>query len=159
MIIAGTGHRPQFCPCGFDENHPWIDSLKDRIRKNLIDKSAHVVISGCAIGLDTWLAECALELKIHLRMYVPFKGQGSNWPEKARKKYQYLLDNAALVYQVSENYSKDVFFKRDRAMIDDCNEVFALLDPNKKSGGTYYTVQYAQSLNKPITNLWKNHEI
>jgi uncharacterized phage-like protein YoqJ len=154
MIIAGTGHRPQFCPCGFDENHPWIESLKERIKLNLIDKKAHVVVSGCAIGFDTWLAEVALELNIHLRMYVPFKGQSSNWPEAARKKYRYLLDNAAIVYQVSEHYSKDAFLKRDRAMVDDCDEVFALLDPNKTSGGTYYTVKYAKQHNKIVTNLW-----
>lgn len=154
MIIAGTGHRPQFCPCGFDENHPWIDLLKGRIRENLVSKYATTVIYGSAIGFDTWLAEVALELSIPIHAYVPFKGQGSNWPDKARKKYQDLLDRADLVKYTSMDYSKDAFFKRDRAMVDDCDEVFSLLDPNKTSGGTYYTVQYAKEKNKIVTNLW-----
>jgi uncharacterized phage-like protein YoqJ len=82
------------------------------------------------------------------------RGQGGNWPEAARKKYHYLLDHATNVKYISEEYSNDAFLKRDRAMIDDCDEVFALLDPNRTSGGTYYTVKYAKQQNKMVTNLW-----
>lgn len=154
MIIAGTGHRPQFCPCGFDENHPWLQSVKQKIRELLVAKQTDQVIYGAAIGFDTWLAEVSIDLGIDTYAYVPFKGQGSNWPEAARKKYQYLLDNAAIVKYISEDYSKDAFLKRDRVMVDDCDEVFALLDPAKTSGGTYYTVKYAKQHNKIVTNLW-----
>ena len=154
MIIAGTGHRPQFCPCGFDENHIWLTRLKYKLAFKLGVKNPTAIVSGMAIGYDTWLAEMAIDLGIPLHAYVPFMGQGSNWPEAARKKYQYLLDNATNVRYISEDYSKDAFLKRDRAMIDDCDEVFSLLDPTKTSGGTYYTVKYAKQNNKVVTNLW-----
>jgi len=153
MIIAGTGHRPQFCPCGFNENHSWCQDLKSRIVMELVAKECTEVISGAALGFDTWLAECALELGIKTHLYIPFKSQGEKWPTQSRKRYEKLKERCEYIY-TSDGYTKEAFFTRDRAMIDGCDEVFSLLDPNKTSGGTYYTVQYAKEKNKPITNLW-----
>lgn len=43
MIIAGTGHRQQFCPCGFKENHPWLLDLKFSLIVELVAKEVTVV--------------------------------------------------------------------------------------------------------------------
>ena len=155
MIIAGTGHRPQFCPCGFSENSSWLDSIMTEVGTQMMLDGASTIISGAALGWDTWLAKRALQLGVPLHMYVPFRGQGSNWPTKSRKTYETLLEKAAAVKYISEEYSKDVFLKRDRAMVDDCEKVYALLNPEKKKGGTFYTVKYAQKNNKPVTNFWR----
>lgn len=154
MIIAGTGHRPQFCPCGFNENHPWLLTLKSKISESLGELGPSIVISGMAIGYDTWLAESALALNIPLHAYVPFQGQGLKWPTESYKKYQSILDKASKVLYTSESYAKDVFFIRDKAMVDACTNVLALWNPEKKSGGTYYTLQYAETRHRNIRNLW-----
>ena len=156
MIIAGTGHRPQFCPCGFVDPHPWIDSLKNNMSDKLKLFNVKIIISGGAIGLDTWIAELALHLEIPLHMYVPFKTQGSNWPAAARKRYDSILERATVIRYVSEDYSKGAFLKRDRAMVDAADHIFSLLNPLANSGGTYYTVEYAKEKNKPVTNFWTN---
>ena len=44
-------------PCLYDESHDWVRSLKDTLRLNLLQDNPDLVISGMAIGWDTWLAE------------------------------------------------------------------------------------------------------
>lgn len=113
------------------------------------------VITGGAIGMDTWLAEETLNLGIPLHLYIPFKGQMANWPEVQQKRYNEILGAATEVKYISETYSKYAFLKRDQAMVDDCNMVMALLNPEAKSGGTYYTVNYAKTKSREIFNFWR----
>lgn len=158
MIIAGTGHRPKYLPCKYNDKHPWLLLLKEKLRIELTKLSPEAVISGMAIGWDTWLAQCALELNVPVWAYVPFPEQGSTWPTKSKKEYQNIIDKSAIVLYTSDSYNKECFFTRDRKMMEDCDHVFSLLDPNIKSGGTYYTVQYAKKLKLPITNFWSDNE-
>jgi uncharacterized phage-like protein YoqJ len=154
VIIAGTGHRPIYCPCGYDENHPWLLQKKKQLRESLFIYEPSLVITGMAIGWDTWLAQEALFLDIPIACYVPFPGQQNKWPEESRRKYDHILSRAKIVKNISDSYSKNAFFKRDDAMVDDCTQVFALWNQEIQSGGTYHTVQYALSKDKPITNFW-----
>lgn len=154
MIVAGTGHRPKFCPCKYDHGHPWLRTLKLNLAKALRDLDVKTVISGMAIGWDTWLAQAALDLEIPVHAYVPFPEQGKTWPTDSRKEYERILNLSDLVIYISNSYSDEAFLKRDRAMVDDCDQVFSLLNPEANSGGTFYTVKYAEKNNKPITNFW-----
>lgn len=155
MIIAGTGHRPKFLPCKYNENHMWFVNLKANLFTTLVELQPTKVISGMAIGWDTWLAEASLELNIAVSAYVPFKGQGSKWPEFAQKRYKGILEAASEVKYLSEKYTPQAFFIRDEAMIDDCDQVLALWNPEIQSGGTFHTVQYALQHNKPLINMWR----
>ena len=154
MIICGTGHRPQFCPCGFENIHPWLESLKNNLKACLNELEPHAVICGGAIGFDTWLAECALDLNLPLHLYIPFRDQGAKWPKSSQVKYKQIMSRATNVYFVHEEYCKSCFFDRDKAMVDNADMVFSLLNPKAQSGGTFYTVKYAESKNKPIKNFW-----
>jgi uncharacterized phage-like protein YoqJ len=154
VIIAGTGHRPVHCPCGYDENHPWLLQKKNQLRDFLIKFEPSLVITGMAIGWDTWLAQEALFLDIPIACYVPFPGQQNKWPEESRRKYDHILSRAKIVNNISDSYSKSVFFKRDEAMVNSADEICALLNPEIKSGGTFYTVNYALKQNKKCWNLW-----
>lgn len=156
MIFCGTGHRPQFCPCKFDNNHPWLIALKTDLTKYLSLYEPDHVICGGAIGMDTWLAEVTLDLGIPLHLYIPFEGQSKNWPYSSRKKYEEIMADAEAVKYISSTYSKEAFLKRDRAMVDDADAVLALLNPKADSGGTYYTVKYAEQKQKKIANFWKD---
>lgn len=155
MKIAGTGHRPKFCPCLYDEDHEWLLDLRGRTSSFLKEQSPEFVITGMAIGWDTWLAQEALKLDIPIKAYVPFRGQGNAWPPAAKKEYQRLLDLSLEVKYISENYHSGAFHQRDRAMVDDCDLVVALLNPKADKGGTYYTVQYAKGKEKEVINFWK----
>ena len=156
MIIAGTGHRPKYCPCKYDEDHEWFQQLKSRLMTafSQYDSVIEHVISGMAIGWDTWIAEIALECDLPVHAYVPFRGQGSKWPPSSQKRYRDILDKADHVLYVSEEYSHDAFLKRDRAMVDAATNVFSLLNPVVEKGGTFYTVNYAKSNKVPVTNFW-----
>lgn len=154
MIIAGTGHRPRFCPCKYNEKHEWLIDLRQKLSKSLIEFSPESVIFGAALGWDTWLAQEALKVGIPIHAYVPFEGQGSNWPTSSKKIYEDLLNKSESVLFISKEYSNEAFLKRDKAMVDDADHIFSLLNPEADSGGTYYTVQYVKTKNKPITNFW-----
>lgn len=155
MIVCGTGHRPRFCPCKYKENHPWLLELREKISLQLsTENNIKAIISGMAIGWDTWLAQEALKLKIPVWAYVPFKSQGSQWPTSSKKEYERILSLSEKVLYISEEYSNEAFLKRDRAMVDNSDHVYSLLNPESTSGGTFYTVQYAKGKNKPITNFW-----
>ncbi len=156
MIIAGTGHRPKFCPCKYKENHPWLHKLKEDLATAYQNDRVTTVVSGMAIGFDTWIAQVALVMNIPVYAYVPFKGQGSQWPSDSRKEYERILAASAKVIYLSEEYSDAAFLKRDRAMVDDADHVYALLNPESTGGGTFYTVQYATKQGKPITHFWRD---
>ena len=156
MIICGTGHRPKFCPCKYKEDHPWLNKLKEDLAIAYKEDGVTTVISGMAIGFDTWIAQVALSLDIPVHAYVPFKGQGSQWPTSSRKEYERILSLSEKVVYISDTYSNEAFLKRDRAMVDAADEVYALLNPESTSGGTFYTVKYAKDNNKPITHFWRD---
>ena len=157
MIIAGTGHRPKYCPCKYQDPHPWLDDLRRRLKHSLWAIKPEAVITGMAIGWDTWLAQEALILSIPVHAYVPFKDQGSNWPVAPRKEYERILGESAIIKYISEDYYPNVFFERDRAMVADCDEMFSLLNPEATRGGAFYTVDYAKKQNKKITNFWSTY--
>lgn len=155
-IIAATGHRPQFCPCLFNEKHEWLLNLKRELKQKLLAISPKYVIVGGAIGWDTWVAEVALDCKLPIHLYIPFEGQGARWHASSKRKYDEIRKRADREIILSPSYSRECFHVRDRAMVDDCDIVFSLLNPEVKKGGTYYTVNYAKKHKKPVTNFWRN---
>jgi uncharacterized phage-like protein YoqJ len=142
MIYAGTGHRPQFLPCKFDEEHHWLQRCITYLDIWLCDNIDEIeyIITGGAIGWDTWLAERCINLNIPFDVYVPFKEQGKNWPHAAQARYEEMLSHAKQIIFIQEKYSKAAFLVRDQRMVDDAETILALWQPSHKSGGTYHTV-------------------
>lgn len=163
MIIAATGHRPKYCPCKYNEKHPWLKDLKNRLYADLDvgynSGQIDYLITGMAIGFDTWIAEVALELGIPIHAYVPFPNQDSTWFSSSKEKYKEILGKAENVVIVSKEYHPKVFFERDKAMVDKADMIMALLNPLAEEGGTFYTVKYAQSKKLKIENYWRDYEL
>lgn len=155
MIIAGTGHRPKYCPCKYKDPHPWLTELRASIH-NAFSSDITAVISGMAIGWDTWLAQEALNAGIPVHAYVPFKGQGSKWPTASRNEYERILSLSDKVIYCAEEYDRGVFLLRDRMMVDAADQMWALLNPAAESGGTHYTVKFAESQGVSVTNFWRD---
>lgn len=157
-IIAGTGHRPLYCPCKYDELHPWLLNIKKQLHSFLLKEKPIVVNTGMAIGWDTWLAEEAIKLSIKIDAYIPFKGQSKKWPSAAQLRYNNILEQANNIYYTSKNYYPDVFFDRDADLIRNANKIFALWNPKIKKGGTYHTICLAKKQKKIIQNFWQDYE-
>lgn len=157
MIVAGTGHRPKYCPCKYKENHPWLTKLKHKLIEQIKKDKPELIISGMAIGWDTWLAKAALYMGVPLHAYVPFPESGSRWPKKSQKIFNDILDAADEIRYISNEYSPEVFFVRDQAMIDNCDRVWALWNPDMKQGGTYATLQMAERQNREVFNFWSDY--
>lgn len=156
MVIGGTGHRPHHLPCKYNEEHPWCTQLKLDVSTWLKKNKPDAVISGMALGWDTWIAEAALELKIPLYAYLPYKDQGSNWLEGAKIRLQGILDEATEIKIASEEYRKDCFLKRDKMIVEASDYMICLLKPWSEHSGTKYTMDYALSKGLPFTNFWRD---
>lgn len=151
MIISGTGHRPQKLG-GFVIPNKTFNYICKTAEKILIQESPTKIISGMALGWDTWLAQISLKLKIPFIAAVPFVGQESVWPEKSQKIYRELLELADEVVIVCEGgYSPRNMQLRNEWMVNHSDKVLAVFDGS--NGGTGNCVRYAESVKKEIIRI------
>jgi len=151
-IVAATGHRPDKLGGYSHEN---LIKLVKFAKKHLdgVDK----VISGMALGWDTAMAMAAMEQNIPFIAAIPFLGQERMWPSESKIRYQYLLKHAEdVVYVCDPGYAPWKMQVRNKWMVDHSDLVLALW--NGTEGGTANCIEYAQSQNKPINNLWSQFE-
>lgn len=154
-IACGTGHRPQDLPCLWERKHPWKISKLKQLECLCEREPPAKIISGMALGFDSWLVYIALKLKIPLLCYVPFKGQESRWSFEQKKFYQKTLDLAHSVkYICDEGYVPWKMQRRNEVMVNDADIVLALWNPDKKYGGTFNCLSYCLKCNKKVVNLW-----
>lgn len=156
--VSFTGYRPSKLPF-FGEDDPMCVDLKQRLYKE-IDKlreyGADVFCTGMALGVDTWCAEAVLELQgehpeIKLWAVIPCRTQDSGWSDEEKQRYRAILGKCERVICVSEEYTSQCMFKRNRALVDLCDILVAVYDG--KSGGTKYTVDYAKQKNRKIITV------
>jgi uncharacterized phage-like protein YoqJ len=152
-----TGHRLQDLPCKFDRFHPWkLQKLKN-LADFLVEKKPKALISGMAIGFDQWAAHTAIKQGISVWAYIPCDNQERLWRPEQKTQYNFLLTQCSAVKVISPGpYSVWKMYRRNEAMLRDADEVLALWNPQKKSGGTYNTVATALSMNKKVTNFYND---
>ena len=141
MIVAGTGHR-KWQPDVARQVQAWI-------REQLQARKPVQVISGMALGFDTWLVEEALRQGIPFVAAVPFEGQEWRWPRRAQERYQELIQHAAEVQIICQGpYSPKMFQVRNEWMVDRCDLLLAAWTGEK--GGTANCTRYAQRVGREI---------
>lgn len=150
VIFAATGHRP-------DKLGGYGAATSARLQRLAEWYLGHHrpdgVISGMALGWDQAWAQAAVALGIPFIAALPFARQDCRWPGPSRHAYQELLDRAHEVVTVSPGgYSSAAMLRRDHWMVDNCTGVVALW--NGGPSGTGNTVAYAQSVQRPMVNLW-----
>ena len=159
-VVATTGHVPKHCPCKYNENHPWLIDLKQRLLTDLSvgwqNKEIKCVISGLSIGFDMWVAETALEIGIPVHCHLPFQDQGAVWPTETKQRHANLVSRCERVVTISKQYHNKAFYLRDRGMVDEADIVIALLNDKLIDSGTYHTVEYAKSKNIHVENYWRD---
>ena len=151
MIVAGTGHRP-------NKLGGYTRDAQTRLFNTAIKSLEHLqptkLISGMALGWDQALARACVELNIPFIAAVPFAGQETVWPAASQRAYRELCEAASDFVIVSPGgYSAAKMQIRNEWMVDHCDRVLALWDGSP--GGTRNCVDYAKTVNKPISNAWK----
>lgn len=154
LVFCATGHRPNK-----------LGGYTQRIKLKLLDIACHhigeftkpgdTIISGMALGWDTAIAQAAILLGRPLIAAIPFNGQHDIWPDDAKCIYEEILsyDGVTSYYVSGGGYSVEKMHKRDRWMVDQSDAIFSLWN-GEPSGGTYYTLQYADRKGVREVEAW-----
>lgn len=139
MIVAGTGHRPDklggYAPHVTSE---WVRLAEYILRLWRPD----MVISGMALGWDTYLALGAIRVGIPLTAAIPFNGQESRWPAESQAVYNGILDKAEKIVVVcGGGYSAEKMQRRNIWMVNNCDFLLSCWDGSP--GGTRNCLRYA----------------
>jgi uncharacterized phage-like protein YoqJ len=136
--LAVTGHRPDKLG-GFDNPRPH-NLLRAHMMASMMAMEPACLISGMALGVDTWAAECAIAMGVPLIAAIPFKEQSKRWPKWARDRYDCLLCEGA--------YYPAMMQARNEWMVDRCDLLLAYWDGSE--GGTGNCVRYARRVGRHI---------
>ena len=98
--------------------------------------------SGMAVGLDTTVAQFAIDNGITLEAHLPFPPniQTRRWNNASRDKYRKILDADVDVFIHSSSYSDGGYMIRNIKMAEGSDIVIAF--NRKKSGGTMNMIRH-----------------
>ena len=148
MKVAITGHRAEEFKDGQgDRTNEWLTSMGEWMK----ERGMTELISGMATGADLWWAEKHKALEVPLHAYVPFWKQAAKWDVEWVMFWDEMILNATDVTVIgkSEPYDKNLFLRRNDAMVDDADEMLVVLKASKNSGGTLYTFKAWQDTQRP----------
>lgn len=107
-----------------------------------------------ALGIDTIVAEVAVELNIPFVAAIPFVGQEKIWKQYQKDKYNSLLSKATEKVIVSSGgYAAYKMQVRNEWMVKNSDLLIAVYN-DKKSGGTFNCLQFAHSENKQTSIIY-----
>lgn len=152
MTVCFTGHR-KIDPHNVSET---VSLLYEKIGE-LAERGEVCFRAGGAIGFDTIAALCVIAAKesypdIRLHLILPCKDQTRGWRDADIEKYNYILSQADDVRYVCENYTPYCMKKRNRELVDGADLCIAYC--NKNSGGSAYTVSYANEQGVRVENIY-----
>jgi uncharacterized phage-like protein YoqJ len=150
-ICMFTGHR--YIP---SSDAVGLPHRLDAVIEQLVSDGYTDFRCGGAQGFDTIAALKVLEKRkkypnIKLHLFLPCKDQTRGWSDSAKAAYSAVLERADSVEYQSEEYTKWCMHARNRAMVDGSDLCVAYC--SSSSGGTAYTLLYAQKNGVEILNL------
>ena len=146
-----TGHR--VLPSGEKET---IRNLLETAIEKAIQDGYRFFGAGGALGFDTLAAQTVLTLKqqyphIRLILVLPCINQANGWKQADIDEYERIKSLADKVVYTSTEYTYGCMHKRNRHLVDNSSLCICYL--TKVSGGTAYTVRYAESKKISVFNL------
>ena len=145
---AFSGHRNLF-------DYDFDELLLERVVLNLVKNGCRRFLCGMAVGFDLKAAQAVLSLKdeyaVELVACLPCANQSERFSSKNKAVYNEILARCDEVIVLQEEYTDGCMFRRDRYLVDNSDVLVCFL--RKRSGGTYYTVKYAQKQDKKIIEL------
>lgn len=153
LTVCFTGHRK----LPFMQLHSIEKRLKDEII-SLIEQGYRYFGAGGALGFDTIASQAVLEAKkeysqVRLILVLPCLSQAERWSDKDKAVYEDIKGQADKVVYISQEYTRDCMFKRNRHLVDGSSVCICYL--TEQTGGTAYTVDYAQRCGLRIINIAK----
>lgn len=135
---------------------PQLRTQVNEIVKYLIESGICYFGTGGAIGFDTVAAETVLSLRgeyphVKLILVLPCPEQADKWSWDAKIKYEYIKNCADKVVYTSTHYTPDCMYRRNRHLVNGSSICVAYC--MKDTGGTAYTVRYAQQCGLQIIQL------
>ncbi|WP_302401475.1 SLOG family protein [Neglectibacter timonensis] len=146
-----TGHR--ILPAG---ELPALRAALRREISNLAEAGVGRFLAGGARGFDMLAAQEVLWLReeryaLELVLVLPCPEQADRWNAREKQAYREMVQEADEVIYVSEVYTPDCMFRRNRKLVEESGSCICYL--NRERGGTAYTVKYAEKLGLSIVNL------
>lgn len=154
MIIGVTGHRPH----KLFKTEPYTEHS----RKMLVHfatcalkaQKPEKIITGMALGWDQAIAEACIDLGIPFIAAVPCHDYDIKWWHASKAFYRAMLERAEEVVTVKDGpYDVQCLHKRNIWVVDHSDKILAL--HNGQLSGTFNCIQYANSIKKPIQNVWQ----
>lgn len=110
---------------------------------------------GGALGYDTIAAQAVLEvreqLNVKLVLILPCIKQDAAWADADKRVYADIKCQADEVIYTSSEYTRGCMHKRNRALVDASSVCVCF--SSSDSGGTAYTVKYAQKMGVEVINI------
>ena len=146
-----TGHR-KIPP----DKRAEIANRLERIIAALYQKGVRFYGAGGALGFDCLAAQTVLRLRescpgMKLILVLPCLTQTRGWRPEDAAEYERIKAQADKVVYTSQEYAKDCMFKRNRHLVDNSGICVCYL--TKSSGGTAYTVRYAEGKRLEVINV------
>jgi len=164
--LCFSGHRTEKMPKGRNEFNLMIQSLIYEINKAIMDGYDTFMFGAC-YGFDLICAEQILLRKqiirhtdpvnIKLVAVVPFEEQASRWKTNDREKYFNILSKCDEVITLNKHYQSGCYYERNRYMVDNSSRLICYYDG--RSGGTRYTIEYAESKSIPMINIYNSYSL
>lgn len=151
-VCCFTGHRriPQNELKGIEER------LEATITK-LYSRGVVYYGAGGALGFDTLAAETVMRLRdgilpnLRLILVLPCLNQTKGWKAEDVARYEEIKRRANKVKYVSQEYTSECMYKRNRHLVDGSSVCVCYQMQN--TDGTAYTVQYAKSQGLRVINI------
>lgn len=147
-----TGHR--VIP---EKDLPGILKRTEQAVRQLIEHGVVFFGVGGAIGYDTEAAKLLFRLRatdypqIKVILVYPFDGFTSRWNDGQRAEYAArLLPQYDKTVCVAQRASREAYLERDRHLVD--GSAYCIAYCTRDSGGTAYTLRYAQQEGLKIYN-------
>lgn len=143
-----TGHRQIL-----REDQPTLQMRLHDVVERLYREGCRDFYAGGALGFDTVAAECVLALRekrkdVRLHLILPCQDQTRGWRPADAARYAEILHMADTVTYTAKTYEAGCMQRRNRALVDAASVCVAYL--RRDTGGTAYTVQYAQKKGIPV---------
>ena len=153
MICCFTGHR------NIEDSHMLgMPSVLDYEIEKLIICGVTTFRGGGALGFDMLAELKVLEKRskydfLRLELILPCRDQAQRWSARNREIYEYISSMADSVDFVSESYTSNCMYDRNRRLVDGSD--FCLAYWKNTKGGTAYTCDYAQKKGVHVLNLFE----
>ena len=143
-VVSVTGHRDL-------ESRFSVASLQNLFDR-LVAAGADTFCIGMARGFDLLCGRllCEMKERIPLKLVacIPCADQSDGFCPRDKSIYEIVLSRCDEKIVLYKKYEKGCMLERNRLLVKKCDVLVAYL--RKREGGTFYTVNYAEKLGKPV---------